>query len=339
MSILIFRLIFLSTLTALLLSPLAIRFARRFNMMDVPGSLPHKRHDRPVALVGGWVLLSAVLFVGLPGLLKAGEDLTHLLWMSGVVFIFGVIDDRIQLSPPLKLLGQFTAAIGLISMGVSVQLFPPAFDWINILTTLVWMVGITNALNFVDSMDGLAVGLAGISAAFFMLVSSDAGQSDLASLCAVLVGACIGVYFMNANPTRMFLGDAGSQWLGFVLGGIGIIFTPLGYLRSQSWFIPIMLLGVPIFDMTLIVFSRLRRRRPVYRAALDHTYHRIVAFGWQQNRAVQTMHITGLLLGSLAFSLLEMPPLWANIVFILVLFGGVFLVLWMDDPRRWTQGQ
>ena len=339
MAIPTFRLIFLSTLIALLLSPLAIGFARRFNLMDVPGSMPHKRHDYPVALVGGWVLLSAVLIVGLPDLLKAGDDLVNVLWLSGIIFAFGVIDDRLRLSPPVKLLGQLVASVGLLRMGISVHLLPPAYEWLNILVTLVWLVGITNAFNFVDSMDGLAIGLAGISAAFFMLVSNDSGQADLSAFCAVLVGACIGVYFLNANPTQMFLGDAGSQWLGFVLAGIGIIFTPQGFMRSQSWFVPIMLVGMPIFDMILVIFSRARRRRPVYLADVDHTYHRMVAFGLQRERAVQAMHIGGLLLGSLAFSLLEMPPLWANIVFILVLVGGAALVLWMDDPRRWPQGK
>src|SRR3972149_3753355 len=129
------------------------------------------------------------------------------------------------------------------------------------------IVGITNAFNFVDSMDGLALGLAGIAAAFFMLVTIDSAQPILAALSAVVFGATIGAYFFNAAPARMFLGDSGSQLLGFLLAAIGIAYTPAsaGLPQGVTWFTPILVLGVPIFDMGLVVISRLRSRRPTCR--------------------------------------------------------------------------
>jgi UDP-GlcNAc:undecaprenyl-phosphate GlcNAc-1-phosphate transferase len=331
-----FRLIFLSVLAALLLSPLALRLAPRLGLIDIPGSLPHKQHNRSVPMMGGWVLFLTVLLIA-PGLFSGGfTELGWVLATSLIVFVFGVIDDRVGLSAPPKLIGQGIAALALITTGIQVQLFAPANDWINLVITFVWLVGITNAFNFVDSMDGLAVGLAVLSAGFFMLVAQDAGQVTLSSFAAVLMGGCIGVYFFNASPARMFLGDAGSQWLGFILAAIGILYTPQGFLRTQSWFVPILLVGVPIFDTGLIVFSRLRRRLPVYRARMDHTYHRMVHFGVDSGHAVLAMHIAELLLSCLAFVLLSFSPLWANLSFAVLLAGGFSLLLWMDSRARWA---
>ncbi|HUF38971.1 MAG TPA: MraY family glycosyltransferase [Anaerolineales bacterium] len=328
-----FGLIFFSVAIALLLSPLAVRLAPRLRLIDIPGSLPHKQHDRAVPLTGGWVLLLTLLLAGAPVLTGATTEIFPVLAASLIVFVFGVVDDRIGLSAPYKLLGQGAASVVMILSGVQVRLFPPELDWANLLITVVWMVGITNAFNFVDSMDGLAVGLAALSAGFFMLAALEAGQTELSSLSAVLMGACIGVYFFNVHPARLFLGDGGSQWLGFMLAGIGIVYTPDGFLRSQSWFVPILLVGVPIFDTLLIVYSRLRHGRPLFRAGLDHTYHRMTRMGVIQTRAVLAMHLGALLLSCLAFILLASSPVWANTVFGSVLVGGVILIVWMDG--RW----
>ena len=331
-----FRLIFFSVSLALLLSPLAVRIAPRLRLIDVPGSLPHKQHARSVPLMGGWVLLLTLLAVGAPTLAGSTTEIVPILASSLIVFLFGVVDDRIGLSAPYKLVGQGAASAVLILSGVQVQLFSPGLNWANLLITVVWLVGITNAFNFVDSMDGLAVGLAALSSGFFMLVALESGQNELSYLSAAMMGACIGVYFFNVNPARLFIGDAGSQWLGFMLAAVGIVYTPVGFLRSQSWFVPILLVGVPIFDTVLIVYSRLRRRRPLFRASLDHTYHRLVHFGVDSVRSVLAMHMTALLLNCLAFILLTSTPLWANILFAAILAGGGVLLVWMDGRVRWT---
>jgi UDP-GlcNAc:undecaprenyl-phosphate GlcNAc-1-phosphate transferase len=331
-----FRLIFFSVILALALCPFAIRLAARLRLVDVPGSLPHKQHTRSMPLTGGWVLLLTMLLVGGPAIAGPRSELIPILASSLIVFLFGVVDDRIGLSAPYKLLGQGAASAVLILSGVQVLLFPPSLNWANIALTVIWLVGIANAFNFVDSMDGLAVGLAALSSGFFMLVALESGQTELSSLSAVLMGACIGVYFFNVSPARLFIGDAGSQWLGFMLAAIGIVYTPVGFLRSQSWFVPILLVGVPIFDTFLIVMSRLRRRRPLFRANLDHSYHRLVRFGLDSTRSVLAMHVAALLLNCLAFILLAATPLLANVLFGLVLLGGLVLAIWMDGRVRWV---
>jgi UDP-GlcNAc:undecaprenyl-phosphate GlcNAc-1-phosphate transferase len=245
----------------------------------------------------------------------------------------------------LKILGQLLAVVVLIILGVSVKVFEsPEFllgvDWpfslyLDWLFTFLWVVGITNAFNFVDSMDGLAVGLGGMAAAFFMLVTIDSGQVLLSQQSALLLGACIGLFFFNSPPARLFLGDSGAQTLGFLLAVLAIAYRPQGANQSSSWVVPIMLLGVPIFDMTLVVFSRLRRGKPIYAAALDHTYHRLVASGWESNRAVLSMQLVSLVLGCLAFVILRRPPIVANAVFASVLAMGLLTFNYLDNRQRW----
>jgi UDP-GlcNAc:undecaprenyl-phosphate GlcNAc-1-phosphate transferase len=230
-------------------------------------------------------------------------------------------------------------------MGVSIQIFEsPEFffggsgplnvylDW---LLTFLWVIGITNAFNFVDSMDGLSVGLGGLAAAFFMLVTLDAGQPALSRHSALILGVCIGLYFFNSPPAKLFLGDSGAQTLGFILAALAIAYRPVGANQSSSWVVPIMLLGIPIFDMALVVLSRFRRGRPIYISSLDHTYHRLLSFGWDSNRAVLFMHVVSLLLGCLAFVVLTRPPLLANGIFVAVLISGALAIVFLDDRKRW----
>jgi UDP-GlcNAc:undecaprenyl-phosphate/decaprenyl-phosphate GlcNAc-1-phosphate transferase len=232
-----------------------------------------------------------------------------------------------------KLGGQVLAAILLISLGLQVRLF--SNDWVDWAITLVWLVGITNAFNFVDSMDGLATGLGSMSAAFFMLVTYDSMQMELSLFSALLFGACVGSFYHNSMPARYFLGDSGAQLLGFVLAALAIAYTPIGFIRLQSWFVPILLLAVPIFDTALVVLSRLRRGRPIYKANLDHTYHRLVRLGMSCSRAVMTMHVAAMLLGCLAFVLLPIPPIWGNSVFAACVITGALGILILDNRRFW----
>ena len=335
MTLITFRIIFLAGAVSLGLSPVWIWIMKRIGVVDRPGSAPHKKHDEPVPIAGGVViLLSTMMLVGAQGILRS-SSIWQILLPSLAVFLFGLWDDVKGASAFVKLVGQILGTILLITSGVQVLLFDVNLNWLNWVLTLFWMVGITNAFNFVDSMDGLASGLAGLAAAFFMLATYDSGQVYLSLFSAIIVGVCLGAYFFNITPAHYFLGDSGAQWLGFSLAALAISYNPEGFLRSQSWYLPILLVGVPIFDTALIVFSRFRRGRPVYQADMDHTYHRLVAFGMSRNRAVLTMHMVALLLGCLSFMALEMPPVWANLVFVLCILSGIATLLWMDSRKRW----
>jgi UDP-GlcNAc:undecaprenyl-phosphate GlcNAc-1-phosphate transferase len=341
----IFEFVLVSSLLTAFLAWVSIRIADRVGLVDLPNSAPHKKHRTPTAIAGGLALYGSLLLSALwSGNIKDTNVLAMYL-ASLPVFLFGLWDDYKGIPPLLKLLGQSLAVVILILMGVSIKVFespefffsgPPNLNiFLDWLLTFIWIVGITNAFNFVDSMDGLAIGLAGITTTFFILVALDAGQPVLSQQSALLLGACIGLFIFNSPPARLFLGDSGAQTLGFVLAVIAIAYRPQGAFQSSSWVVPIMLLGVPIFDMVLVVISRLRRRKSVYSAARDHTYHRLVALGWSSGKAVLGMQVVSLLLGCLAFVVLTRPPLIANGIFIAIISLAVIALVYLDDRKRW----
>ena len=166
-----------------------------------------------------------------------------------------------------------------------------------------------------------------------MLVTVDAGQTSLSLLSAIILGGAIGMLYFNALPAGTFLGDSGAQFLGFVLAALAIAYTPPGLPQPSSWFVPILLLSVPIFDTSLVIISRLRQKKAVYQAGLDHTYHRLVNLGLPSSRAVLTMHLSAIIGGCLAFMALPLPPLWANIIFASTLMVGLFLLVWLENQE------
>jgi UDP-GlcNAc:undecaprenyl-phosphate GlcNAc-1-phosphate transferase len=323
-----FRILFFIIPTAIGFSLLAMKLAYFGKLMDYPGKEIHKLHSKPIPLAGGLVLVPLIFIFSLVEGFVSEINFFPILLPGLIVFVLGVIDDRFILSPLKKIIGQTLAAIILIALGVKVQIFSnPVLDYG---LTIIWVVAVTNAFNFVDSMDGLSDGLAGITAGFFMLAANDAGQTGLSLFCAILLGACVGVFFFTSFPAHYFLGDSGAQFLGFVLSAVAIGYNPLGFLPVQSWFIPILLIGVPLFDTALVIISRVRRNKPIYRSNLDHTYHRFVIMGMHPNRAVLTMHFMAILLGAVAFVMLNLQPFWANTLFLMILVSGTLLIAYLE---------
>lgn len=317
--------LFWSAIIALVLTPVSIKLATRFHLIDQPNSAPHKIHEYPIPKAGGISIAITVLLLVLLSSYRADGEIRAMMLASVFILLFGIMDDFRGLSASWKLSGQLLAALVLIWQGISIQMFwNPA---LNIGMTLFWIIGITNAFNLVDSMDGLAIGLGVIATIFFLFVTVDAGQVHLAYLSAILLGCCIGMYYHNVTPARTFLGDSGAQLLGFLLASLAIAYNPPGLPQPSSWFVPILLLGVPIFDTTFVVISRLRHGLPIYKAGQDHVYHRLTQLGMSPGRAVITMHIAAFLSGCLAFIALPLPPLQANLLFALALLFGLFILI------------
>ena len=325
-----------SILLAFALGRPGIWLARRLGLIDVPGKSAHKQHHQPTPLAGGIILILCLpLVMLLWGMWD--EALWDLFMGAGIIFVFGLLDDRYGFDARLKLTGQILGALVLILNGFRVEFLyglglPLDYGLINVLTiaiTMFWLVGITNALNLTDSMDGLTAGLAAISAGFFMLVCLISGQVVLAQLSALLFGVALSLYALNMTPALSFLGDSGAQTFGFLLAGIGVLYTPLEAPQASTWFIPILFLTLPIFDTTLVVLSRLRRRKPLFHADLGHTYHRLVKLGLSPRKAVFSIQIVALLSCMLAFVMTSFQPLAANLVFFsLIGLGavGIFLL-------------
>jgi UDP-GlcNAc:undecaprenyl-phosphate GlcNAc-1-phosphate transferase len=318
--------------------PVAIFLAKKLGAIDVPGSAAHKKHASPTPLAGGLVLFLALpILITVFGMWQT-PGLVWLMVAAGVIFIFGMKDDTQGLSAPQKFTGQFIAAAVVIMSGTSVRLMeslhvPLALWLIHVIDwtiTIFWLVGISNAFNLIDSMDGLVAGLATISTGFFTITCFVFGQYPLAQMTGMLFGLSLGLYFYNNSPARFFLGDSGTQTLGFLLAAAGILYTPPQMAQGSTWFLPILVLGVPIFDTTLVVVSRIRRRKPIFQADLAHTYHRLVKLGMSPAQAVLTIQITAFLLCNAAFIAMSLAPQIATSLFLGVVVLGAGLITFFE---------
>jgi len=329
----------LTILTSIIIGAIAtyfcIWFAKKLNIIDYPGRSAHHIHKIPTPRAGGMaIILSLILLFVLFSLWQDGH-LIQILIPPIIIFGFGVWDDRFGINAPVKLLGQTLAVTLLILLGIRVQFLEnqdffiqfnhlTAF-WLDIGITFFWMVGVTNAFNMVDSMDGLALGLARISSAFFLFITMISEQPTLVYLSAILFGIGWGIYLFNLQPARTFLGDSGAQVLGFLLASMAIAYHPKSTSQLSTWFVPVLLFIVPIFDTTLVTFSRIRKGKPFYKANRDHTYHRLISFGWNTSHAVAVMHLASILSSLSAVIALYSQPLLANMILLvwLILFFGL----------------
>ncbi|MEW6680277.1 MAG: MraY family glycosyltransferase [bacterium] len=316
---LIYLWIFLASLFgALIGTPIIRKIALKFNIVDLPGG--RKIHLEPIPLLGGFVI--AIVFLLVFSLFsRPSEEMVAVIISSLLIVLIGLIDDIKGFSPFLKLSFQIAAAWLVIIFGTSISF--TSNPNIDIPFTFLWIVGMTNAFNLLDNMDGLSVGIAAISSFFFFLLSSGEGQFLIASFSVALTGSCLGFLRYNFKPAKIFMGDTGSMFIGFMLSIIGIKlrFSPN---VSFSWVIPIIVLGLPIFDTTLVIISRICRRVKVSEGGKDHTSHRLVALGLTHTKAVLLLYLIGIILGLLSIALSNFRIGYFIIpIFIIFFIGGI----------------
>jgi len=287
----------------LLATPLVRRLALRIGVVDQPSA--RKVHLHPIPLLGGVAIyLGFVLALVFFGGRYYVREIVAILVGASLVSVMGIWDDRWGLRPLVKLLGQVGAGVILVIAGVTVGIFPWA--WLNWIVTILWVAGITNALNLLDNMDGLSGGVAAVASGFFLLLAALSGQYLVAALAAALLGACLGFLRYNFNPASIFMGDAGALFLGFMLAALGIKLrfpTPTfpGNAHLITWMIPVLVLGVAVFDTTLVVISRLRRGlNPLTNPGKDHLSHRLVRLGLTHREAVLSIYVIAFGLGMAA---------------------------------------
>ena len=296
-------------------TPIARRAALRLGIIDKPSV--RKIHVNPIPLLGGVAIYAACI----AALLIFGNryrlnELVGILVGASLVSFLGVWDDRRSLSPLLKLAGQFLAASILVLTGVYVGTFP--WIWLNIAITLVWVVVITNSLNLLDNMDGLSGGVGAAAAIYFLLLAMVNDQYLVGALSAALIGACLGFLVYNFNPASIFMGDAGSRFLGFMLAAVGIKLRFPEGVQIVTWMVPVLILGLPLFDTALVIVSRLRRGlNPLTTPGKDHVSHRLVALGSTRREAVLTCYLICAGLGVVALFITQASIIEGYIV------GGV----------------
>lgn len=319
-------------LLALLATPLARRAAWHTRMLSIPRSPERDSHGTPVPLLGGVAIYGAfVLALLLAGDLAYLRELIAIVLGATIMSLCGLSDDRYHLAPAAKLGGQLLAGVVLLVGGVQVQLF--AQPWLNWALTLFWVVGITNALNLLDNMDGLSAGIAAIAAAFFVLLAmmNDPRQVLVGSMAAALVGACLGFLRYNFNPASIFMGDTGSLFLGFVLAALAIKLRFLGNTPLVTWLVPLAVLLVPIFDTTLVTVSRLRRgRNPFTTPGKDHLSHRLVALGYTRREAVLLCYVLAFLGGMAGTYLTQATLPEATVLGSALLLAGIAGIVWLE---------
>jgi UDP-GlcNAc:undecaprenyl-phosphate GlcNAc-1-phosphate transferase len=262
---------------------LSERLAPRWGLIVAPRA--DRWHRRPVALLGGVAIMLGVL----PALIWAGGlsgRLVALTLVSLAMGAVGLVDDLRPLRPPVKLVAQIGLAGCLVELGFVLRL--TGMPFVDVLLTLTWVVGITNAFNLLDNMDGLAAGMAAIAGGFRLGFFLLAGDLVAATVTAGFVGAVLGFLVRNAPPARIFMGDAGSLFLGFFLSGLCLVVDAAYYSRGiiAVLAVPVLLLLIPIFDTTFVTVTRLLRGQPVAQGGRDHTSHRLVALGGSERRAL-----------------------------------------------------
>jgi len=317
--------------------------ALRFGMVDHPG--PRKVHVKPMPLLGGIAIyLAFVLAILLTVRKEPLVQIVAILAGASLVAIVGFLDDGGLLHHQVKLfIGMPMAAVILIVSGIRAQFFS-AFDpgtagtVLDIGLTIFWTVGVTAAFSILDHMDGLCAGIAAVAAGFYTLTAIHGGQTMVGGLAAAVMGAALGFLRWNFNPAKIFMGDGGAMFLGFLMATLGLKIRPEGAQFPVTWFVPILILGVPVFDTTLISISRSRRGLiPFTSPGKDHTAHRLSNMGLGHRGAVLVLYLFALLSGALSqlVSRVSLQSACA-IVAVLVLFGllGVFFLEGVPFERQ-----
>ena len=343
-----------ATALSLLLVPTVREYAQRKQITDQPGG--HKSHVAPVPYLGGVAMVlafSAAMFVGvvvrrssqfdgreirltIGNLFAQGDGLVReLIVVLGLALIFsamGLIDDLRGLSPWLRFAVGLGIAVTLVAYGIRLQ--SPLPDIADAVISVVWILGITNAFNLLDNIDGLAAGTAAVASATFFLIALFNNQEYSALLAIGLAGAMLGFLRSNFHPASIYMGDAGSLFIGFMMAYLGLKMRT-AVTEIPQLFAPLVVLGVAVLDTTMVVVSRLRRGVSPFTGGQDHLSHRLRRLGLSVRRSVITLLLASVALGGFAVALSDAPATvgyWLLVA--IVLSGAMTTVLLTTKVAR-----
>lgn len=293
-------------------TPIVRVLAFKLGAVDVPKD-ERRIHKKPIARMGGLAIFYGFLISVLVFNRGFSRELISILIGSAFIVAVGILDDIYQLRAIVKLMGQiFAAAIVIFGGGVKISVLsnPLAHEgytnigWLYIPLTFIWIVGVTNAINLIDGVDGLAAGVASIASTSICFISIYLGNVNAALITIAVVGACFGFLPYNTNPAKIFMGDTGSMFLGFILASVSIT----GLFKSYaviSLAIPILILGLPLFDTTFAIIRRIIHGEHIMAPDRGHLHHRLLDAGFTQKQVVLILYclsgvcgITGVLLSS-----------------------------------------
>jgi UDP-GlcNAc:undecaprenyl-phosphate/decaprenyl-phosphate GlcNAc-1-phosphate transferase len=338
-------------LGALLVPPVAA-LARRLGILDPPGS--RKIHGQPMPRLGGVAVFATFALVVIGGYTLA-PSLDGLPWvharfgdavaplreayrveakllavLGGAALAFGVglCDDLWGSRFPAwaKAAGQIAAALVLVAADVRTSFLP--YDWMNSILTVVWLFGVTNAFNLLDNMDGLSAGVAFVASAVLLINAWSLGEFFISLILVAFMGSLLGFLFFNFHPARIFLGDCGSLFIGYLMGSLTLLERYVSHASGTLFpvLMPVVVLAVPIVDTASVVVIRMREGRPVYVGDRRHLSHRLLALGFSQRGAALVLYLTTFSLGLGAASLTD-ASLGQSLLILLQSFGFVALLL------------
>ena len=289
-----------------LMTPVVKTFAYKVGAVDVPKD-GRRMHKVPIPRLGGLaIFIGFMVSVLILGSVRGNVQMQSILLGSVIIVVLGVVDDICPLPALLKFVVQIAAALIPALNGVVIQAFsnPNIFSeslyWVlgplSIPFTVLWIVAITNAVNLIDGLDGLANGVSAISATTMLVIALLASEAEVAIVMAALVGACVGFMPYNLNPAKMFMGDTGATFLGYILATMSIqgLFK---FYAVISFAVPFLILGLPIFDTAFAFIRRLAHGQSPMHADRGHIHHRLIDMGLNQKQAVATLYVISAIMG------------------------------------------
>ena len=310
-------------------TPLVIRLAVRLGVVDQPD--PRKVHTRLMPRMGG-----LAIFVGYTAatawMMASFRESTVIMLGALIIVATGVLDDRFGLRPWVKLVGQILSATVVVTLGMQAQFIHLPFSgtgailefgWLTIPLTIFWLVGVMNAVNLIDGLDGLAAGVTAIAATTMLILALGLGNLPVALMAAALIGSLIAFLFFNFHPAKIFMGDTGSLFLGYMMGVLSLLgFKQVAF---TSFVVPLLILAVPLSDTTFAILRRLLSGRSIAQPDKRHLHHALLALGLSHRQAVLAIYGLSLFFG-LSAILFSRTTLWWEvailIVAVLVLLGA-----------------
>ena len=292
---------------SLVLTPVVKALAPKFGFVDVPKD-ERRMHKRPIPTIGGLAIFAAFLLVSL-WMCELSRQFLGMLAGATIIVALGVVDDKYDLNAKLKFVVQIVAAAIPVSQGVVIRYISHPFGFLGVPylslgvmavpVTIIWIVAITNAVNFIDGLDGLSVGVCSISSLSMGVIALMLGQGNEAVILGALLGACLGFLPYNFNPAKIFMGDTGATFLGFMLSCMAV--SGLFKLYAViSFVVPILVLGVPLFDICFACLRRMWHHVSPMHSDRSHIHHRLIDSGFNQRQSVLILYVVASLMGILA---------------------------------------
>ncbi len=326
----------ISITIAYLLTPTIRVLAKRLGLVDRPSG--DKVHRRATPLSGG---VSIFIAFTLSVIFTWGVDkvVASMLLGGVILLVIGLFDDRFGMMPKIKLFGQIIAALTVVKMGIRVEFIENYY--LASVFSCIWIIGVTNAINLVDGLDGLSAGIAAISAFFFGILSWERGDFSVSILSFALCGGSLGFLRYNFPRASIFMGDTGSLFVGFLSATIAIVGSWASPTQLTSAAMSLFILGYPIFDTTLVVISRLKEGESIFVGGRDHPHHRFIKMGLKKKHAVVLIFFITFSLGLCGYALSKIKSAEAAIIMsavVLLIMFGLGIRLLLVDPYTARKG-